>query len=58
MDRNRIAWIVIFLAGTAVFSWMEWQDDHASFMGWFILTSLWSAACGIGYTVSDWIKHK
>jgi len=58
MDNNRITWIIFFILGTAYFSWHEWYEDNNSFMGWFILTSLWSAACGIGYTITDWFLHK
>lgn len=58
MDYNRITWILLFFLGTAVFSWNEWQDDTNSFMGWFLLTSIWSAACGISYTVVDWFLQK
>ena len=55
MDYNRIAWVLIFLLGTAIFSWIEWAGVHVSFMGWFLLTSVWSAVCGIGYSVMDWL---
>lgn len=58
MDYNRVAWIVIFLLGTLVFSVMEWYGDNVSYMGWFMLTSIWSAVCGIAYTVMDWFIQK
>lgn len=62
-DINRAAWGVLFLLGAAVFVWMEWQDNNWSPMVWFMLTSFWSAACGIGYTVVHWfisekVKHR
>ena len=53
-DINRVAWGVIFFLGVAIFAWMEWQDAAGSAMGWFILISLWSAVCGIGYSVVHW----
>lgn len=51
---NRVIWMVIFLIGTGVFAWLEWQGDDGSPMAWFLLTSLWSALCGISYTVIHW----
>lgn len=51
---NRVAWMVIFLSGTMVFIWMISRDGSSSEMVWFLLTSLWSAFCGIGYTVLHW----
>ena len=53
-EINRVAWMVIFLLGTAVFAWMEWHSSSNSAMVWFMLTSMWSAVCGIGYTVLHW----
>jgi len=53
-DINRIAWGAIFMLGVAVFAWMEWQDNNGLSMVWFMLTSFWSAACGIGYTIVHW----
>ncbi|MDH5394200.1 MAG: hypothetical protein OEY11_13520 [Gammaproteobacteria bacterium] len=58
MDRNRLAWIVIFFIGTVFFSFSKLDDATDSFMGWFLLTSFWSAVCGIGYTVMDWMIEK
>jgi len=54
VELNRLAWMVLFLLGTALFAWWEWQDNNGSQMAWFMLTSLWSAGCGIGYTVIHW----
>lgn len=51
---NRMTWIVIFLLGAGVFAWLEWQGNGGSAIAWFLLTSLWSALCGIGYTVFHW----
>jgi hypothetical protein len=49
-----MAWMAIFLLGTAIFAWLELRSDNGSAMVWFFLTGLWSAACGIGYTVHHW----
>ena len=57
-DINRVAWGVVFFLGTAIFLWIEWQNDSLSAMGWFLLTSLWSAVCGIGYTVVHWLLQR
>lgn len=51
---NRLVWMVIFTLGAATFAWIEWDNAEASAMGWFIETSLWSAVCGIGFTVCEW----
>ncbi len=51
---NRTIWIVIFFLGAAVVVWLEWQSDDGSSMVGFMLTSLWSAVCGICYTVIHW----
>ena len=57
-DINRVAWGVIFFLGATIFLWMEWQDDSGSPMAWFLLTSLWSAVCGIGYSVVHWLIER
>jgi len=54
VELNRLVWMVLFLLGTALFAWWEWHDNSGSQMAWFMLTSLWSAVCGIGYTVIHW----
>ncbi len=51
---NRVVWIGLFLAVSAMFAWLEWRSEASSAMGWFLATSLWSALCGIGFTVSEW----
>lgn len=53
-EVNRIFWMIAFLLGVIVFGWLEWQDSNSSQIAWFMLTSLWSAVCAIGYTVIDW----
>ncbi|MFQ5643624.1 MAG: hypothetical protein ACE5FQ_07985 [Thiogranum sp.] len=51
---NRAVWIGLFLTVSATFAWLEWRSGASSAMGWFLATSLWSAVCGIGFTVSEW----
>ncbi len=51
---NRIVWMMIFLVVSAIFAWSEWGNAPQSAVGWFLATSLWSAVCGIGYSVCDW----
>jgi hypothetical protein len=51
---NRVVWIVLFLAVSGTLAWLEWGSEAGSAMGWFLATSLWSALCGIGFTVSEW----
>lgn len=52
----RVAWMVIFVLGTAAFAWLDWRGSVLSAMAWFLLTGLWSAICGIGYTLMHWFK--
>jgi len=44
----------MFFIGVILFGWLEWQYQTGSGMVWFMLTSLWSAICAIGYTVLNW----
>ena len=46
------------MLGAIVIAWMEWQDNNSSAMAWFLLTSLWSAVTGIGYTVVHWFIER
>lgn len=50
----RVTWMAIFLLGTATFAWLELRSNSGSAMVWFMLTGLWSAICGIAYTVHHW----
>lgn len=50
----RAAWMAIFLLGATIFAWLELRSDSGSAMVWFLLTGLWSAVSGIGYTVHHW----
>jgi hypothetical protein len=52
----RVAWMAIFLLGTAALAWLEWRSSEPSTMAWFLFTGVWSAVCGIGYTVMHWFK--
>ena len=60
MDRTRIAvvvrvaWMVIFLVGAAASAWLEWTSAAPSAIAWFLISGVWSAVCGIGYTVLHW----
>lgn len=59
---NRVFWMLIFLLGAGLIILLEWQGEAGSAMLWFMLTSLWSAICGISYTVIQWFivekKHR
>ena len=55
-DVIRVAWMAIFLLGTSFFAWLELSNVSGSAMVWFLLTGLWSAVCGIGYTVHHWFS--
>ncbi len=50
---NRYLWMAIFFLGLLASIWLEWLADTASPMAWFLLTGVWSAVCGIGFTVSN-----
>jgi len=51
---NRYLWITVFLAGAVVMSTLHWQEEYHTF-GWFLLTSLWSAFCAIGFSIFYWL---
>lgn len=51
----RAAWMASFLLGAAAFAWLEWRSGEPSSMVWFLLTGLWSAVCGVGYTLMHWM---
>ena len=50
---NRYLWMLIFFAGIALSILMEWLATTTSPMVWFLLTGVWSAVCGIGFTVTN-----
>jgi len=54
VEFNRLLWMLLFLIGTVFFAWLEWQGKQSAPMMFFLMTSLWSAVCGIGYTVMHW----
>jgi len=55
----KTVWGVIFFLGAVIFAWLEWHSPHgANSWLWFMETSLWSGACGIGYTINDWYLRK
>ena len=50
---NRYLWMLIFFAGIAISILLEWLATTTSPMVWFLLTGVWSAVCGIGFTVTN-----
>lgn len=50
---NRYLWMLIFFLGIAVSIWLEWLAKTTSPMAWFLVTGIWSAVCGIGFTVTN-----
>jgi hypothetical protein len=55
---NRLVWMGIFIAVAAAIAWMEIQSDRLPMIGWFLAAGIWSAVCGIGYSVCDWIVRE
>ena len=56
---NRVLWMMLFLTVVGALAWSEWRSTSISGMGWFLATSLWSAVCGIGYSVADcWVVSR
>jgi len=55
---NWFIWSMIFFIGALLIALAEWQSESAGVIGWFIYTSLWSAWCGIGFTIVEWILWK
>lgn len=58
MSLNRMIWIAIFIIGSLSFLLINWESDNTNVMAWFMLTSLWSAACAIAYTIIDWLLSR
>jgi len=50
---NRYLWMAIFFIGIFISIWLEWLAKTASPMAWFLISGVWSAVCGIGFTVSN-----
>lgn len=51
--------MAIFFLGIFVSIGLEWLAKTASPMAWFLLTGVWSAVCGIGFTVMNaFVKTK
>lgn len=50
---NRYLWMAIFFLGVLASAWLAWLANTASPMVWFLVTGVWSAVCGIGFTVSN-----
>lgn len=55
---NRLVWMLIFITVAAALVILEWQDNRYPWMGWFLAAGMWSAICGIGYSVCDWILQR
>lgn len=58
VNINRLVWMGIFLAVAGLIAWREYDAEWMPMMGWFLAAGVWSAACGIGYSVSDWIVRE
>jgi hypothetical protein len=54
-DINRLVWMIIFFLVACALAIMEWQERELPLMGWFLAAGVWSAICGIGYSVCDWL---
>ena len=52
---NRLVWMAIFLLVAAYFAWMKLGGEPLTMVGWFIAAGVWSAICGIGYSICDWL---
>ena len=50
---NRYLWMIVFFFGIAISVWLEWLAKTTSPMAWFLVTGVWSAICGIGFTVTN-----
>ncbi len=55
IKTNRIIWMIVFLTGTVYMGILEWQSETSLSVGWFLFSGLWSAFCGICFTVLDWL---
>ncbi|MDH5191628.1 MAG: hypothetical protein OEW89_10325 [Gammaproteobacteria bacterium] len=55
---HRIIWMIVFFAGAILLLVTEWNDQSANAVGWFLATGIWSAICGIGFSVGEWFMHR
>ncbi len=54
-DINLVLWMAIFITVGIIVSLVELKDYHLSLMVWCIAIGSWSAICGIGYSICDWL---
>ncbi len=54
---NWLIWSIVFFAGVAIFTWVEWNDSSTGTMYWLFKTSMWSMVCAIGFSIFEWILH-
>ncbi len=53
-DFLRGVWIGLFLFGILGVIGVAWAEKQPSPMFWFLLGGVWSAVCGIGFTITKW----
>ncbi|MES0326593.1 MAG: hypothetical protein ABUK13_00235 [Gammaproteobacteria bacterium] len=55
---NRAVWSLLFLVGSALLAFWEYENSSNVGIGWFLITSIWSAVCAIAYSIIEWIIHQ
>lgn len=55
---NRLVWTVIFFTGFLLVTWTGLGGKEASPITWFVLSGVWGAVTGVGYSISKWLTEK
>ena len=55
---NRAFWSLLFILGSVTFAFWEYESASNIGIGWFLITSFWSALCAIAYSIIEWIIHQ
>ena len=55
---NRIIWGGIFISGSLLWTYLEYSHNGHIGLGWFLITSIWSAVCAIAYSLTEWLIHQ
>ncbi len=58
LTANWLFWSGLFVLGSVLAIWLEWQALETHPLFGFIGVSLWSGLCAIGYSLTDWLLRK
>ena len=46
------------MVGAVLLALWEYESLSKVGIGWFLITSFWSAVCAIAYSIIEWIIHR